>query len=115
MKILLGVTAALAVSVFGLAWGLKVAWRDAEVARSEVISALQVAGEQRQQAELLLDRMRQLDGALLRLAEGTEETNRKLDAAVVQINEIQKTEGDSDESIACLDVSVPAQLDGVLR
>lgn len=115
MKWLLGVTAALAVAVIGLGWQLKGAWKDAASSRNEALAALQAAGEQRQQAELLLHRMGQLDAALGRLADRTEVNDRKLDAALVQINEIQKTEGDSDESMACLDVLVPVQLDGILR
>lgn|GEM_PF-2561786 len=115
MKVLTGVAAVLFAAVLGLAWLLKEAWQDATVARNEALQALQVAGEQRQQAELLLRRFDALDTQLGVLAGGIEANDRRLGQALDQIGNIVKTEEDSDESIACLGVPVPRQLDDILR
>lgn len=110
-----GALGALGIAVVALSWQLKVAWQDVTVAKGEAIAAVQAAGEQRQQAELILSRLESLDGVLGQLADQTEANDRKLDDALTGIENITKTEGDSDESIACLGVPVPAQLDSRLR
>lgn len=115
MRILAGVVAVLTVAIGIMGFQLRSAWSDAALARQEAIQALQVAGEQRQQAELVLFRLDALDSSLKGLAEGTQRNARQLDQTLAAINGITKTEGDTDESIACLDVRVPRQLDDSLR
>ena len=115
MKTLAGVAVALAVAVGIMGWQLRSAWSDAALARQEAIQALQVAREQRQQAELMLSRLDALDASLKGLAEGTQQNAQQLDQTLAAIDGITKTEGDTDESLACLDVRVPRQLDDSLR
>lgn len=115
MKTLVGVVVALALAVGIMGWQLRSAWSDAALARQEAIQALQVAGEQRQQAELLLSRLDALDDILKGLAEGARQNAQQLDQTLAAIDGITKTEGDTDESLACLDVRVPRQLDDSLR
>lgn len=114
MQVLIGalVLALLALGVTG--YQLKGALEDAATSRQDALQAEQRAGEQRQQAELMLERLGRLDTAVSGLAHADALAQAQLAQALAGIENITKTEGDSDEAMACLDVRVPAQLaDGV--
>lgn len=115
MKTLAGVAVALAVAVGIMGWQLRSAWSDAALARQEAVQALRVAEEQRQQAERMLSRLDALDASLTALAEGTQQNAQQLNQTLAVIDGITKSEGDTDESIACIGVRVPRQLDDSLR
>lgn len=115
MKILIGVIAALGLTVGLLWWRLDVAQLEASAAATRASTAEQQLAEQTQQAALLADRFNALDASLGRLAQRTEANNRKLTETNSKIDQIQRTENDSLESLACLDVRVPSQLDDSLR
>lgn len=115
MKILLGVTAALAVVAGLLGWQLREALQDAEAHRLDAERANRAVVEQRQQAEQLAGRLDALDLSLKGLAEGTQQNARQLEQTLAAIDGITKSEGDTDESIACLGVRIPRQLDRSLH
>lgn len=114
-KILGTAVALLLAAVAALGWQLKGAWADAAVARQEVSTARQAVEEQRQQAELVLGRLESLDGALKGLEAGNQANAERQAQTLAAIGNITKQEGDSDESVMCLGVAVPRQLDDSLR
>lgn len=115
MRIMLGAIAALVVLVGILWWRLDVATGRAEIAILRADTATQQLDEQKSQAELLGKRLDALDASLKTVGERTGENNRKIGQALTTINSIQRTQDDSAESISCLDVRVPRQLDDSLR
>jgi hypothetical protein len=116
MKILVGALAILMLATGFMGWRLKVAWEDVATARGDALQAQQVAGEQRQQAELLNQRLVVLDGTLKDLATGTKANGDQLELTIDAIEQIKPTGGvPHDPSIACLDLRVPGQLDERLR
>lgn len=116
MQILAGAVAVLLLVLGLLGWQLKSAWGDVTQARQEALQAVQAVGEQRQQAELLRSRLETLDASLKAVAAGTQANSEQLDQTVDAIDAIGKTEGvPHDQSVLCLDVRVPGQLDERLR
>lgn len=115
MKILLGVTAALAVVAGVLSWQLREALQDAESHRLAAERANRSVAEQRQQSELLWGRLDALDRSLKGLAEDSRQNARQLEQTLAAIDGITKSEGDTDESMACLGVRIPRQLDRSLH
>lgn len=116
MRILAGAVAALLLVLGLLGWQLKSAWGDAAQSRQEALQAVQAAGEQRQQAELLRGRLDTLDASLKAVAAGTQANGQQLEQTVDAIDAIGKTEGVThDQSVLCLDARVPGQLDERLR
>ena len=67
------------------------------------------------QNTVLADRFTTLDGRLTGLEQAQRDNQKALKDQLNQLSQIKKTEGDSDESITCLDVTVPHQLDQWLR
>lgn len=114
-KVALGIGLALLVAVGILAWQLKVAWGDTQKARMEALGAAQALETERGNTEVLLRRLDLIDGALRGLEQGVQESNAKMETNLAVLNGITKTEGDQDESVPCLDVRVPSQLDSSLR
>lgn len=115
MRIMLGVIAAMAILVGILWWRLDVAAGERDIAILRADTATQQLDEAKRQGELLVKRFDALDASLKGIGERTDANNRKLGQTLTAINNISKTEGDSDESISCLDVRVPRQLDDSLR
>jgi hypothetical protein len=115
MKIMLGVLAAMAILVGVLWWRLDVVAGDRDLAAQRADIATQAVEEQKRQSTLLGQRFDAFDQALKGIGEKTAENNKKLGQTITAIGNIQKTQGDSDESIKCLDVRVPGQLDQWLR
>lgn len=110
MQILMGALAAAVLALGLMGWQLKNAWDDTANARQSALQAEQAAGEQRQQAELLLGRLTALDTALTRLETGTQANTHLLGQTLLGIENIQPTAGDHPDAQKCLDVRVPAQL-----
>lgn len=110
MRILGTAVAILLLAVIGMSYALRSAWQDAEIARQREAQAAQVAQEQRQQAELVLGRLEALDTALTGLQAEQQANQRALEQRLRGIENITKSEGDTDASMACLDQPAPAQL-----
>lgn len=115
MKILTGALLAVVLALVFTGWQLQTARRD--LSRVETLSVrLQGELERQVQAEdLLADRLARFSSAITRLHEATETHSRQLRLTLDGIDRIQKTEEDSDETLACLDQRVPADLDHWLR
>lgn len=110
MRIMGTVAGVLLLAVLGLGWMLKGAWEDTAAAQQQAAQAGQVAAEQRQQAEALLGRLDALDTALKGLQADQQANQQALEQRLRGIENITKSEGDTDASMACLDQPAPAQL-----
>lgn len=108
MKIIYGVGLAMALALAGTLWGLRSAWIDAQVWETRAIAAEGRAGA-------LEARFDEIDKSLNELAAETKRNQQDLTAALVDLQNIQPMEGDSDETLECLDLPVPGALDGILR
>lgn len=115
-KVLYGLLAAAGLAVF-LLWN-QVSAKTTEAAeqKSRADALQQSLDEQRRQADQLASRFDNLDAALLRRDAKIDTNNQALVRQLALINDtITKTEGDTDESIACVDMRVPRQLDERVR
>lgn len=115
MKILIGVLLALLAGIGWTGWQLREAWgREAglSTALTSAQAALAVAN---QQNEDLVGRFDAFDQALQRLDAKQAQRQADLTGRLNTIRDIVAEPGDSDASISCLDVPVPAQLDRSLR
>lgn len=115
MKILIGVLLALLAGIGWTGWQLREAWgreNGLTVALSSAQAALAVAN---QQNENLVGRFDAFDQALQRLDAKQAQRQADLTGRLNTIRDIVAEPGDSDESVTCLDVRVPAQLDRSLR
>lgn len=103
-----GVILAMGLGLSAALWGLKTTWGEvrAQEARAN-------AAESR--VEALTARFDAIDRSLNELAVETKQNQRDLTAALVDLQNIQPMEGDSDETLECLDLPVPGALDGILR
>lgn len=110
MKILAGAVAILLLAVCAMGYQLKQAWGETATARRETLQAEQALGEQRQQTALVLGRLDTLDSKLTQLDGDTKLNAQQLELTLDAIGTIQKSEGDSDDALKCLDVRMPAQL-----
>ena len=108
MRVLIGVVAALSIALGLAGWRLKVAWEDLAVVTTERDS---LKGE----VERGEKRFAAFDESIKRLTGATRANEAKLGETISAIRGITKTEGDTDESIQCLDRAVPVQLDRSLR
>lgn len=86
-----------------------------DAAKQDASNAREAQKTAEAQNTALADRFSTLDGRLTGLEQSQRETQKALETQIAQLSQIKKTEGDSDESITCLDVSVPHQLDQWLR
>lgn len=115
MKILIGVLLALLAGLGWTGWQLREAWQR-ESSLSQVLSttrgALAVATAQN---ENLVGRFDAFDRSLQRLDAQQAQRQADLTGRLNTIRDIVAEPGDSDASISCLDVRVPAQLDRSLR
>ncbi|MDP0497867.1 MAG: hypothetical protein Q7Q73_16820, partial [Verrucomicrobiota bacterium JB024] len=71
--------------------------------------------EQRRQAEAWGERFTALDETLVELQRDMNDNRLQLDQALLALDQITQQEGDTDETMECLDRAVPRQLDGGLR
>lgn len=116
---ILGIVAAVLLVVAGtLAFQLDGAREDAKTLTSERDGAKQEASNAKQaqktaeaQNAILAGSFQSLDNRLGQLEQNQQRNNQQLALAMSQLNNIQKTEGDSDVSIQCLDTALPRQLD----
>lgn len=115
MKILIGVLLALLAGLGWTGWQLREAWgreNGLAVALGSAQAALAVAN---QQNENLVGRFDAFDQALQRLDAKQALRQADLTGRLNTIRDIVAEPGDSHESLECLDVPVPAQLDRSLR
>lgn len=115
MKILVGALLAALVALGLTGWRLQTAWEDLAVSRTETRAVRGELERQVREGEQLADRLDALDASVTRLHDTTETHTRQLGLTLAGIDRIEKTEGDSDESLACLDLRIPGELDGWLR
>lgn len=115
MKILIGVLVVLVLGLAGAGWMLKASWnREGELEQS--LAGAQGALEQAEnQNKGLAGRFDTLDEALVGLGQAQKQNQLVLSGKLNAIKSIVAEPGDSDASISCLDVRVPAQLDRSLR
>lgn len=115
MKIMIGVIVALVLGLAGTGWMLKSSWnREGELEQS--LAGVQGALEQAEnQNRGLAGRFDTLDESLVGLAKTQQQNQLVLSGKLNTIKNIVAEPGDSDASISCLDVRVPAQLDRGMR
>lgn len=115
MKILTGVVITLLLALGLTGWQLKRSW-DAEAATRErlagVQGALQQAHEENRRLEI---RMEAFDQALLQLKLTVIQNQTELTDRLTVIQNITEEPNDDPQSLACLDLPVPAGLDRGLR
>lgn len=115
MKILIGVIIALVLGLASAGWGLKQSLAR-EAAAKEQLAGAQAALEQAEnQNKTLVGRFDTLDTVLKALNASQQKNQAELTARLATIKNIVAEPGDSDASLSCLDVRVPAQLDRGLR
>lgn len=115
MRILVGAMIALVLALGFTGWQLKRSW-DSEAATRErlagVTGALERANEENERLE---GRMDAFDEALGRLGLTVQQNQRELTSRLTDIQTITEEPTDDPQSLACLDLPVPAQLDRGLR
>ncbi len=109
MRILLGIIAALVVAVGLLAWRLEAASGRADLAEVRATAAEGMLRDQVQQNQALAQSFQGLDAALQGQAAQMAKNNRDLAARLRDLANVTKTEGDSNETMACLHLPVPRQ------
>lgn len=114
MKILIGVMLALTVALGFTGWQLRTAWR-ADGERQQVLErvqgALAVANARNVELQAHMDQFNQ---ALKRLDDQQRQNQTNLEGRLAGLRNLVKQPGDTDESILCRDVRLPAQLDNGL-
>lgn len=122
MKILIGVLLAVLLALGASRWQIyrqdqQLVQRDLDLAEVQgkldgVTHALDTANDQSRQA---VARMDQFDAAVRLLDENARKNQAELTSRLETLKTIVQEPGDSHESVACLDVRVPAQFDRGLR
>lgn len=115
MKILVGVLLALLLALGLTGWQLQKTREALVVSRTEQSALKDQLAVQAEQSRQLADRMDAFSQSVVTLMGIAEQHDQNLKLAVAGIDNITKTENDSDESISCLDQRVPADLDQWLR
>lgn len=115
MKILIGVAVALAVALGVTGWQLSESLGREATIRQQHAQAVGALAISETQNALLAGRFDSLDQALSDLSQRQQDNKRDLDRRLSNLTTIVQEPGDSDESVSCLDVRVPAQLDRGLR
>lgn len=115
MKILVGTLLAVVVALGITGWRLQVAWEDLAVSRTQTQAVRAELERQVQAGELLAGRVDALNDSMTRLHKTTETHTRQLGLTLAGIDRIEKTEGDDDGALECLDLRVPGELDSWLR
>lgn len=108
MRILIGVCVALGLALGLVTWQLKGSWQENEGLRAQAEAAEAVNAR-------LNEKFDALDSALIELSQTTRENADRLNDALGEIQTITKQPEDSDETISCLDLRVPSDLDRLLR
>lgn len=115
MKILIGALIALVLALAGCGWALQESQRKRGLAEQLVVEKQKALDKSEGQNKALVGRFDSLDASLKDLGANQKANQARLQATLVGIKNIVQEPGDSDESIRCLDVRVPAQLDRGLR
>lgn len=104
IAVFLSMALGIAMSLLALrsAWTATQAWENRAIAAEELVGALE-------------SRFDDLDRSMARIDEETRANRKALDRQLADLRNIQPTEGDSDETLECLDLPVPRALDGLLR
>lgn len=108
LRILIGACVALLTALALVTWELKGTWED----NRELEIRVRVAEAQ---SERLDKRFGALDGALLELSAETKANRSALARALESLKTITRQPEDSDETIECLDLPLPRDLDRILR
>jgi len=111
MRILFGSLAVLGLAVLGLGWQLKVAWAESAASLAANTTLRGEAVEREQQALRLQNRFDALDQLQAGLTKSRLDAAKRLEIAEKALEDIKKTEGDTDASLACLNQRLPAELD----
>lgn len=115
MKTLAGVTASLAVALGLALWGLSRSLAEVSAANERVAQLEASVRKAERESNLWVERMDAFDTAIGRLNASTEKNHADLKIRLDAIRSVTKQPGDTDESISCLDVRIPAQLIDGLR
>lgn len=115
MKILIGILLAALLALWLAGWQLKASLkREDEV--SQQLALVQASSKVLEtQNRELLDRFGSLDSVMTSLNQAQAVNQLELLGRLKAITKIVKETGDSDETIQCVDLPVPAQLDRRLR
>lgn len=115
MKILIGVIVTLALAVAGLWWQLDGTQTERDLAQQALTNTREALSKAEAQNTTLIGRFDSLDTSLKGLGAAQLRNQADLTNRLATIKNIVQEPGDTDESISCLDVRVPAQLDRGLR
>lgn len=108
MKFIYGGMGVLVLSLVAALWALKSAWGEVRVQETHVIAATA-------RSDALAAKFDSIDRAVSELAAETSRNQQALTQALVDLQNVQPMEEDSDETIVCLDLLVPGAVDGLLR
>lgn len=115
MKILVGALVATLLALGLVGWRWQVTQEELAVTRERERVLSGELERQIRAGEQLEQRLTALDQSMARLYEANEIHARRLGETLAGIDRIERTEGDTDETLNCLDTPVPAQLDDWLR
>lgn len=115
MKILIGVIIALVLGLAGVGWGLKQSLAREATAKEQLAGAQAALEQAENQNKTLVGRFDTLDTVLKALNASQQKNQAELTRRLATIKNIVAEPGDSDASLSCLDVRVPAQFDRGLR
>jgi len=115
MKILTGALLAVALALGLTGWRLQTVSERLAAEKAQSAALADDLARQVQAGQQLRDRLDSLDLSLSRLHETQTAHTRQLGQTLAGIDRIEKSEGDSHESVECLDLRVPSELDGWLR
>lgn len=115
MKILTGALLAVVLALGLTGWRLQTVSERLAVEKTQSAALAGELERQVQAGQKLHDRLALLDQSLSRLHETQTAHTRQLGLTLAGIDRIEKSEGDSHESVECLDLRVPSELDGWLR
>lgn len=115
MRIMIGVGLALVTGMLFSLWLWDQASDRADQLAERLTQVTQERDEQRRQAQAWGDRFAALDETLGMLQTDMNNNRQQLDKALLALGQITQQEGDTDETMECLDRAVPRQLDGGLR
>lgn len=110
MKILIGVVAALVIALGLSGWALRSSWKQEAALQEQLTGAKAALDQAEKQNSRLAGRFDTLDQAFAGLNTKLQANQADLRQRLNTIQTIVKEPGDSDASISCLDVRVPAQL-----
>lgn len=115
MKILAGALLAVLLALALAGWQLRQSWDREAKARAEVVALEGQTQTLEDQNAKLLDRFDSLDSVMTGFNQAQATNQNELLGRLKALTKIVKETGDSDETVTCFDLPVPAQLDRLLR